>query len=61
MVSAAAVAAADAAALNPEDARLSMASEIRVEEDGYAQDQGHAAFGNRSLDRIGNSILKGVS
>lgn len=61
MVSAAVVAAADAAALNPEDSRSSMANEIRAEEDGYAQEQGRAAFGDRSLDRISNSISKGVS
>lgn len=54
MVSAAAVAAADAAALNLEDSRLSMASEIRTEQCGYAQEQGRAAFGS-------NSISKGVS
>ena len=61
MVSAAAVAAADAAALNLEDPKLTTASEIRAEEDGYAQEQGRAAFGDRSLDRISNSISKGVS
>jgi len=61
MVSAAAVAAADAAALNLEDPKLSTASEIRAEQCSYAQEQGRAAFGDRSLDRISNSISKGVS
>lgn len=61
MVSAAAVAAADAAALNSEDPGLSTATEIRAEDGGYAQEQGHAAFDDRSLDRISNRISKFVS
>jgi hypothetical protein len=61
MVSAAAVAAADAAALNLEDPKASTAGDIRAEEDGYAQEQGRAAFGDSSLDRISNTISKGVS
>lgn len=61
MVSAAAVAAADAAALNLEDPMLSTTSEIRTEQSGYAQEQGHAAFGDRRLDRISNSISTGIS
>jgi len=61
MVSAAAVAAADAAALNLEDPKASTAGDIRAEEDGDAQEQGRAAFGDSSLDRISNTISKGVS
>ncbi len=60
IVLAAAVAAADAAALNPANSRLSTA-EIRVEQGGYAQEQRRAVFGDNSLDRISNSLFKGVS
>jgi hypothetical protein len=60
IVLAAAVAAADAAALYPENSRLSTA-EIRAEQGGYAREQGRAVFGDSSLDKISNSILKGVS
>lgn len=62
MVSAAAVAAADAAAVSNGDAKLAVANGHSANQEGFAErQQGHMGFGNSSLDRISDSIMKAVS
>lgn len=62
MVSAAAVAAADAAAVSNGDAKLAVATGYNADQVDLADRvQGRKGFENSSLDRISDSIMKAVS